>query len=170
MRNKKRNEISILRSSAVEYLTFVAASGEGGVEAIYADENVWLSQKMMAVLYDVTVSTINEHLKKIFSDSELEESSVIRKFRITATNGKSFDTKHYNLKAIYLSEWVQKRLGEMIDVSPTIKLFKGETYPFTDIAGNILNQSAILQTQSQNLARQRDLLLPRLMSGKLEVS
>ena len=89
-----------IRSSAAEYLTFVAASGEGGVEAIYVDEDVWLSQKMMAVLYDVNVRTINEHLKKIFTDNELAEDSVIRKFRITATDGKTYNTQHYNLSAI----------------------------------------------------------------------
>lgn len=61
---KKRQEVSIVRSSAAEYLTFVAASGQQGVEAVYADENVWLSQKMMAQLYDVDVRTINYHLKK----------------------------------------------------------------------------------------------------------
>jgi hypothetical protein len=70
------------------------------VEAVYADENVWLSQKMMAQLYDVEVPTINYHLKKVFEDSELEEDSVIQHFRITATDGKSYDTKHYNLSAI----------------------------------------------------------------------
>lgn len=91
---------SITRSSAAEYLTFVAAAGQGGVEAIYADENVWLSQKMMGQLYDVNVRTINEHLKKVFADHELQEDSVIRKFRITATDGKSYDTLHYNLSAI----------------------------------------------------------------------
>jgi hypothetical protein len=96
---KKKNDTNI-RSSAAEYLTFVAASGEGGVEAIYADEDVWLSQKMMAVLYNVDVRTVNYHLKKIFADSELEESSVIRNFRITASDGKPYDTKHYNLSAI----------------------------------------------------------------------
>ncbi len=74
-----KKETSIVRSSVVEYLTFVAASGQGGVEAVYADENIWLSQKMMGVLYDVNVRTVNEHLKKIFSDSELQEDSVIRK-------------------------------------------------------------------------------------------
>lgn len=97
---KPRKEVSITRSSAAEYLTFVAAGGEGGVEAIYADENVWLSQKMMATLYDVNVRTVNEHLKRIFADSELQEAAVIRKFRITASDGKTYDTKHYNLKAI----------------------------------------------------------------------
>ena len=67
-----------MRSSAAEYLTFVAASGEGGVEAVYADENIWLSQKMMGLLYDVETQTINYHLKKFFSDSELPEDAVIR--------------------------------------------------------------------------------------------
>ena len=97
---KKPAHNSIVRSSAAEYLTFVAASGQGNVEAIYADENVWLTQKMMALLYDVEVNTINYHLKKVFSDGELQENSVIRNFRITAADGKSYDTKHYNLKAI----------------------------------------------------------------------
>ena len=96
---KKKNEITI-RSSAAEYLTFITASGEGGVSAVYADENVWLSQKMMAELYGINVRTINDHLKKIFADNELDESSVIRNFRITATDGKQYNTKHYNLKAI----------------------------------------------------------------------
>ena len=88
------------RSSAAEYLTFVAANREGGVQAVYADENVWLTQKMMALLYDVETPTISYHLKKIFSDSELDESSVIRNFLITASDGKSYNTKHYNLSAI----------------------------------------------------------------------
>lgn len=91
---------TVVRSSAAEYLTFVAARGQGGVEAIYADENVWLTQKMMALLYDVEVNTINYHLKRVFADTELHENSVIRKFRITAADGKVYDTKHYNLAAI----------------------------------------------------------------------
>ena len=99
MSKKKKPEISI-RSSAAEYLSFVAASGESGVEAVYADEDVWLSQKMMATLYDVNVRTVNEHLKKIFGDHELSEESVIRKFRITASDGKNYSTLHYNLSAI----------------------------------------------------------------------
>jgi len=83
------NHNSLVRSSAAEYLTFVAAAGQGGVEAIYSDENVWLTQKMMGVLYDVETNTINYHLKKVFSDSELQEDSVVRKFRITAADGKN---------------------------------------------------------------------------------
>jgi hypothetical protein len=96
---ENKSDISI-RSSAAEYLTFIAASGEGGVEAVYADENVWLSQKMMGVLYSVETHTINYHLKKLFSDSELQEEAVIRKFRITAADGKNYSTNHYNLSAI----------------------------------------------------------------------
>ena len=98
--SKKKDQVPTIRSSAAEYLTFVAASGEGGVEAVYADENVWLTQKMLGTLYDVETNTINYHLKKMFSDSELEEDSVIRNFRITAKDGKSYSTKHYNLSAI----------------------------------------------------------------------
>ncbi len=90
----------LIRSSAVEYLSFIASTGQSGVEAIYADENIWLTQKLMAALYDVETHTINYHLKKIFADSELSEDSVIRNFRITATDGKTYNTKHYNLNAI----------------------------------------------------------------------
>ena len=96
----KTTEVSLIRSSAAEYLTFVAASGQGGVEAVYADESIWVTQKMMGVLYDVNVRTVNEHLKKIFADSELQEDSVIRKFRITASDGKNYNTQHYSLPAI----------------------------------------------------------------------
>ena len=74
----QKPEASLIRSSAAEYLTFVAASGQGGIEAVYADESIWLTQKMMGVLYDVNVRTVNEHLKKIFADSELQQDSEIR--------------------------------------------------------------------------------------------
>lgn len=96
----KQNEVSLVRSSAAEYLTFVAASGQGGIEAVYADESIWVTQKMMGTLYGVETQTINYHLKKVFSDSELEEAAVIRKFRITAADGKNYDTQHYSLPAI----------------------------------------------------------------------
>jgi len=99
-KKKPRKEASITRSSAAEYLTFITAKGEGGVEAVYADEDVWLSQKMMAQLYDVETHTINYHLKKVFADNELDEHSVIRNFRITAADGKNYTTKHYGLSAI----------------------------------------------------------------------
>lgn len=99
-RGKKKIEVSLVRSSAAEYLTFVAASGQGGVEAVYADENVWLSQKMMGLLYDVEAHTINYHLKKIFEDRELTEDSVTRNFRVTAADAKTYDTRHFNLSAV----------------------------------------------------------------------
>ena len=101
MPRKNTKEITI-RSSAAEYLTFVAATGDSkeSVEVRYEDENIWITQKMLAVLYEVETNTINYHIKKIFEDSELEEDSVIRNFRITASDGKSYDTKHYNLQMI----------------------------------------------------------------------
>ncbi len=99
-KNDKIQQTMRVRSSAAEYLTFIAATGRGGVETVYADENVWLTQKMMAELYDVDVRTINYHLKKVFSDSELQADSVIQNFRITASDGKTYDTRHYNLAAI----------------------------------------------------------------------
>lgn len=97
---KKKQEISIVRSSAAEYLTFITATRESDVNAVYCDENVWLTQKMMGLLYNVETHTINYHLKKLFSDGEIEENSVIRKFRITAADGKTYNTNHYNLSAI----------------------------------------------------------------------
>ena len=101
MAKKTIKEVTI-RSSAAEYLTFVAATGGSNesVEVRYEDENIWITQKMLAVLYEVETNTINYHIKKIFEDSELEEDAVIRNFRITASDGKSYDTKHYNLQMI----------------------------------------------------------------------
>lgn len=100
MTNKKK-EITI-HSSAAEYLTYVASTGSNSdsFEMRYEDENIWLTQKMMATLYDVSVSAINQHLKRIFEDNELVEESVIKKYLITASDGKSYSTKHYNLQAI----------------------------------------------------------------------
>lgn len=98
---KNKAEISI-RSSAAEYLTYVASVGDrqDSIEMRYEDENIWLTQKVMATLYDVGVNTINYHIKKIFEDSELQEGSVIRKYRITAADGKSYSTNHYSLEMI----------------------------------------------------------------------
>ena len=101
---KKKDEISI-RSSAAEYLTFVASTGDqpDSIEMRYEDENIWLTQKMMAALYDVGLPTINEHIKKIYNDSELEEQATIRKFRIVQTEGSrqvSREIAHYNLQMI----------------------------------------------------------------------
>ena len=98
---KKKDKITI-RSSVAEYLTYVASVGDqrDSIEMRYEDENIWLTQKMMATLYDVGTNTINYHIKKIFEDSELQKDSVIRKFRITASDGKSYNTNHYSLEMI----------------------------------------------------------------------
>ena len=89
-----------IRSSAAEVLTYIASTGDpqDSIEMRYEDENIWLTQKTMARLYDVDVRTINYHIKKIFDDSELSEHSVIRKFRITASDGKAYATNHYALQ------------------------------------------------------------------------
>lgn len=101
MMAKKKNEVTI-RSSAAEYLTYVAATGDTveGIEIRYEDENIWLTQKMLSILYDVDVRTINYHIKKIFEDSELSEKAVIRKFRITASDGKEYNANHYSIQMI----------------------------------------------------------------------
>jgi hypothetical protein len=96
---KEKTNKNLVRSSAAEYLTFIAAVGESGVNVVYAEENIWLSQKMMAELYNINVRTINDHLQKIFNDLELDKDSVIRNFRITANDGKNYNTLHYNLSA-----------------------------------------------------------------------
>lgn len=101
---KKKDEVTI-HSSAAEYLTYVAAVGgtDESMEMRYEDENIWLTQKMMAQLYDVSLPTINEHIKKIYGDSELAESATIRKFRIVQTEGArqvSRELVHYNLQMI----------------------------------------------------------------------
>ena len=101
----REKEIVTIRSSAAEYLTYVAASGddEESVEMRYEDENIWLTQKMIATLYNVGVSTINEHIKKVFGDNELQEDVTIRKFRIVQTERTrqvSHSQNHYNLQMI----------------------------------------------------------------------
>lgn len=119
---KENNELNI-RSSASEYLTYIASMGEeaSSIEVRYEDENIWITQKMLAILYDVEINTINYHIKKIFEDGELKEDSVIRNFRITANDGKNYITKHYNLemaiavgfkvnseRAVQFRKWVNK--------------------------------------------------------------
>jgi hypothetical protein len=124
--SKKNNQITI-RSSAAEYLTFLASTSVDNqkIEIRYEDENLWLTQKLISNLYDVEVNTINYHIKKIFTDNELEENSVIRNFRITANDGKTYNTKHYNLsmiiaigfkvdneKAVQFRKWANKIVNE----------------------------------------------------------
>ena len=103
--SKTPTEVSVIRSSAAEYLTFVAAGGksDASVEMRYEDENIWLTQKMMAALYDVSVPAINQHLKRIFSDNELEPEATIKKYLIVQTEGSrqvQRSVEHYSLQAI----------------------------------------------------------------------
>jgi len=102
--NDRKNNITI-RSSAAEYLTFIAAVGdnEQTFEVRYQDENIWLTQKMMATLYDVSVANINIHLKQIFADRELEPEATIKKYLTVQTEGSrqvQREIDHYNLQAI----------------------------------------------------------------------
>ena len=104
MENEKKDS-ALVRSSAAEYLTFVASMGEDkdSIEMRYEDENIWLTQKMMATLYDVGLPTINEHIKKIYADHEQDEAATIRKFRIVQNEGGRQVTRsvnHYNLQMI----------------------------------------------------------------------
>ncbi len=101
----RKNEVSIVRSSAAEYLTFVAATGNGSdsVEMRYEDENLWLTQKMMATLYDVTVPAISQHLKRIYADNELEREATIKQYLMVQTEGSreiQRNVDHYSLQAI----------------------------------------------------------------------
>ena len=89
-----------IRNSTAEFLIFTTSNGQDTIEVKVEDETVWLTQKLIAKLFDVHVATINEHLKNIFKTHELEEDAVIRKFLITASDGKNYNTKHYNLEVI----------------------------------------------------------------------
>ena len=94
------NKNLTIRNSTAEFLIFTTSNGQDTIEVKVEDETVWLTQKLMAKLFDVNIATINEHLKNIFKTHELEENSVVRKFLITASDGKNYNTKHYNLEAI----------------------------------------------------------------------
>jgi hypothetical protein len=127
--SEKNNQITI-RSSAAEYLTFVASTNAANenIEIRYEDDNLWLTQKLIAQLYDVEVNTINYHIKKIFADNELEENAVIRKFRITANDGKTYNTQHYNLSMIIA-------IGFKVDNEKAVQ--------FRKWANNIINEYTI---------------------------
>jgi len=89
-----------IRNSTAEFLVFTTQAGEKGIEVRVEDETVWLTQKLIGVLFDVDVRTVSEHLQNIFNSGEVTESTVIRKFRNTASDGKSYLTAFYNLDAI----------------------------------------------------------------------
>ena len=101
---KQKNEITI-HSSAAEYLTFIAASGNSteSFEIRYEDENIWITQKMMAALYDVSVSAISQHVKRIYEDGELSQEATIKKYLTVQSEGNrnvSRQLEHYNLQMI----------------------------------------------------------------------
>jgi hypothetical protein len=95
-----KRQTKLIRNSTAEFLIFTGQAGEQSIEARYEDETIWLSQKLMAALFEVDVRTVSEHLQNIFASKELDPESVIRKFRITAADGKNYSTQHYNLDAI----------------------------------------------------------------------
>ncbi|KOR25182.1 virulence RhuM family protein [Clostridium sp. L74] len=97
--NKNNNKLQI-RNSTAEFLVFTSQTGENSIEVMVVDDNVWLTQEMIATLYKKGRSTITEHLKNIFLDGELDENSVCRKFRRTGSDGKQYNTKFYNLEAV----------------------------------------------------------------------
>jgi len=115
----------MIRNSTAEFLIFTRQAGEDGIEVRYQDKTIWLTQKLIAELFGVDVRTVSEHLKNIFASKELRESSVIRKFRITAADGKNYNTQFYNLDAIIsvgyrinsrratqFRQWATRVLGE----------------------------------------------------------
>ena len=98
--SKKSSKSLTIRNSTAEFLIFSSQAGEDSIEVRYQDETIWLTQKLMAELFEVDVRTISEHLKNIFASGELDQESVIRKFRTTAADGKNYNTQFYNLDAI----------------------------------------------------------------------
>ena len=130
--SKTSNNITI-RSSAAEYLTFVASTNaiNENIEVRYENENLWLTQKLISKLYGVEVNTINYHIKKIFADNELEESSTIRKFRIVQIEGLrevTREVEHYNLSMIIA-------IGFKVDNEKAVQ--------FRKWANNIVNEYTI---------------------------
>lgn len=103
-----------IRNSTAEFLIFSSANWENSIEVKYFEENVWLTQKMMWVLFGVSVPTINEHLKNLFIRWELQENPVIRKFLITASDWKSYNTKFYNLEWV-ISVWFRVNSNRAIE-------------------------------------------------------
>ena len=100
--DKDKWDLEAQNASAAQFLTYIASTGASNekYEIRYEDENIWMSQKMLAQVYGIEVNSINYHIKKIFLDAELEEASVIRKIRITGSDGKSYAVNHYNLQVI----------------------------------------------------------------------
>src|SRR5665647_2789778 len=102
-KSEKKRETKLIRNSTAEFLIFTKQSGENGIEALYEDNTIWLTQKLMATLFDVTIPTINEHLKNIYEKEEINREATIRKFRTVQSEGGrdvSRNVDFYNLDAI----------------------------------------------------------------------
>ena len=101
-KDKDKWDMEPQKSSAAQFITYIASTGVGGekYEIRYEDENIWMSQKMLAAVYGIEINSINYHIKKIFADAELDDKAVIRKIRITGSDGKSYNVNHYNLQVI----------------------------------------------------------------------
>ena len=126
-KHKKQEKLPV--ASAAQYLTFIASSGDdkNAIEVRYEDENIWLTQKMMAEVYGVTVSAINQHLKTLIDDGEIN-NLVIKKYLITADDGKKYNTNHYNLQAI---------------ISIGFKIENNRAVEFRKWAGNIVKDYTV---------------------------
>ncbi len=96
MKNKQLQ----IRNSTAEFLIFTSQAGENGIEVRFQNETIWLSQKIISVLFDCSTDNVSLHLKNIFKTKELDENSVVEDFSVTASDGKNYKTKHYNLDAI----------------------------------------------------------------------
>lgn len=97
---KEKHEVSIARSSAAEYLTFVASTDDNkeSIEMRYEDENIWLTQRMMAVLYDVSKQTISQHIKRIYTDGELMPDATVKKYLTVQTEGERQISRNQKIK------------------------------------------------------------------------
>lgn len=144
----------LIRNSTAEFLTFTSQSGQESLEVRVQDENVWLTQKLIAELFNVNVATINEHLKNIFKLEELEESAVIRKFLITASDQKNYNTKHYNLEAVI-------NLGYRIHSEKAVSFRKWATQVLKDFAikGYVLDAARLKNGNYLNKKYFDDLIL-----------
>lgn len=150
----KKKEITI-RSGAAEYLSYVASVGDQpqNVELRYEDENIWLTQRLMAELYGVEVSTVNEHISKVFSDGELQEEATIRKFRIVQQEGNRMVNRenklHYAIHGHTAAELIMERADAEKDHmglttwedAPTGKVRKSDV----TIAKNYLSEDELTQ-------------------------
>ena len=181
---KKKDEVTI-RSGAAEYLTYVASIGDqqDSIEMRYEDENIWLTQKMMAVLYDVGLPTINEHIKKIYADSELEREATIRKFRIVQTEGSrqvGREVAHYNLqmiiavgfkvnneRAVQFRKWangIVKNYTYIYWVIDDERLKNGGSVLTTEYLTGCLNRYVKFVCQSAGFIRKSQISMPHLLT------